>query len=57
VPARIVSLTERGLVTEENSANLPPAELLDQVAFLSPAQIATAKQVLADNWGPMVADA
>ncbi|MFN8021515.1 MAG: ABC transporter substrate-binding protein [Acidimicrobiales bacterium] len=57
VPARIVSLTERGLVTDDMKANLPPDELLDQVSFLTPAQIAAAKQVLADNWGPMVADA
>lgn len=57
VPARIVSLTERGLVTEESKANLPPDELLDQVAFLTPDQIAAAKDVLASNWGPMVADA
>ncbi|MFM1752388.1 MAG: hypothetical protein RL119_1350 [Actinomycetota bacterium] len=57
VPARIVSLTERGLVTEESKVNLPPDELLDQVAFLTPDQIAQAKEVLAANWGPMVADA
>jgi len=57
VPARIVSLTERGLVTEESKANLPPDELLDQVAFLTADQIAQAKEVLAANWGPMVADA
>jgi putative spermidine/putrescine transport system substrate-binding protein len=57
VPARIVSLTERGLVTEELKADLPPEELLDQVEFLTPAQIAAASEVLAENWGPMVADA
>jgi hypothetical protein len=37
--------------------NLPPDELLDQVSFLSPAQIAAASDVLAENWGPMVSDA
>lgn len=57
VPARIVSLTERGLVTEDKKANLPPDELLAQVSFLTPAQIAAAKDVLAEQWGPMVADA
>lgn len=57
VPARIVSLTERGLVTDEVKKNLPPAELLDQVKFLTPKQIAAAKEVLAAQWGPMVADA
>lgn len=57
VPARIVSLTERGLVTDEVKVNLPPDELLDQVSFLTPAQIAAAKAVLAEQWGPLVADA
>ena len=57
VPARILAITDAGLVTEESKKNLPPEDLLAQVKFLSPAQIAAAKQVLADNWGPMVADA
>lgn len=57
VPARVVSLTERGLVTDEVKKNLPPAELLDQVKFLTPKQIAAAKDTLAAQWGPMVADA
>jgi putative spermidine/putrescine transport system substrate-binding protein len=57
VPARIVSLTERGLVTDEVKKNLPPDELLDQVKFLTPKQIAAAKDTLAAQWGPMVADA
>lgn len=56
VPARIVALTEAGLVTEEAKRNLPPDDLLDQVAFLTPDQIAAAKDILAQNWGPMVAD-
>lgn len=57
VPARIVALTEAGLVTDDVKKNLPPDELLDQVAFMTPAQIAAAKDVLAAEWGPMVADA
>lgn len=57
VPARIVSLTERGLVTPDKKVNLPPDELLAQVKFLTPAQIAAAKVALAESWGPMVADA
>jgi len=57
VPARIVALTKAGLVTEDAKKNLPPADLLDQVKFLTPAQIKAAKDVLATNWGPMVADA
>lgn len=57
VPARIEALTEAGLVTDEIKKNLPPDELLSQINFLTPAQIAAAKEVLAANWGPMVADA
>jgi len=57
VPARIVAVTEKGLVTEASKANLPPDELLDQVSFMTPAQIAAAKDILAAQWGPMVADA
>jgi putative spermidine/putrescine transport system substrate-binding protein len=56
VPARIVALTEAGLVTEEAKRNLPPEELLDEVAFLTPPQILAAREALAANWGPMVAD-
>jgi putative spermidine/putrescine transport system substrate-binding protein len=57
VPARIVALTEAGLVTDDAKKNLPPQELLEQVAFLTPEQIAAAQDVLEENWGPMVADA
>lgn len=57
VPARIEAITAAGLVTEESKANLPPDELLGEVSFLAPAQIAAAKDVLAAQWGPMVADA
>ncbi|NBO53793.1 MAG: ABC transporter substrate-binding protein [Actinobacteria bacterium] len=57
VPARIEALTEAGLVTEDMKTNLPPDELLSQVEFLTPNQVAAAKEVLAANWGPMVADA
>ena len=57
VPARIEAITKAGLVTADAKKNLPPDALLSQVKFLSPAQIAAAKQVLADQWGPLVADA
>ena len=57
VPARIDALVKAGTVTDDMKGNLPPDELLSQVAFLTPAQIDAAKTVLADNWGPMVADA
>jgi putative spermidine/putrescine transport system substrate-binding protein len=57
VPARIEVLTKAGKVTADMKKNLPPDELLSQVKFLSPAQIAKAKSVLEAQWGPMVADA
>ena len=57
VPARIDALVKAGTVTDDMKGNLPPDELLGQVAFLTPAQIAAAKEVLAEQWGPMVADA
>ncbi|MBU6315124.1 MAG: ABC transporter substrate-binding protein [Acidobacteria bacterium] len=57
VPARIDALVKAGKVTEDSKKNLPPEELLSQVNFLTPAQIAAAKAVLAEQWGPMVADA
>ena len=57
VPARIEAITAAGLVTDEMKVNLPPDELLGEVSFLTPAQIAAAKAVLAEQWGPMVADA
>ena len=57
VPARIEALTEAGLVTDEVKKNLPPDELIAKINFLTPAQIAAAKEVLAENWGPLVADA
>ncbi len=57
VPARIEALTAAGLVTDDVKKNLPPDELLSQIKFLTPAQIKAAKEVLAEQWGPLVADA
>ena len=57
MPARYEALVEAGLVDRGDKANLPPDELIAQVEFLTPAQIAAAAEVLAENWGPMVADA
>lgn len=56
IPARYASLVERGLVSEELAANLPDAELIESIEFPSQAQIDAAKALLAENWGPMVAD-
>lgn len=57
VPARIEALTEAGKVTDDMKTNLPPDDLLSEVAFLTPNQVAAAQTVLAENWGPLVADA
>ena len=48
---------EACIFIDDMKVNLPPDELLSQVSFLTPAQIAAASDVLAENWGPMVADA
>jgi putative spermidine/putrescine transport system substrate-binding protein len=57
MPARFAALEASGKITEDMKANLPPAELLDQVAFLTQEQIDAANAVIQENWGPMVADA
>ncbi len=57
IPARFEALVAAGKVTEEAKKNLPPAELIAKVNFLTPAQITAAKDVLAKEWGPQVADA
>ena len=57
IPARFEALVAAGKVTEEAKKNLPPAELIEKVIFLTPAQITAAKDVLAKEWGPQVADA
>ncbi len=57
MPARFEALVDAGLVDEAAMANLPSADLIAQVEFLTPTQIAAAAEVLGENWGPMVADA
>lgn len=57
MPARFAELVKAGKVTAELKKNLPPDNLVAQIKFLTPAQIAKAKDILGANWGPMVADA
>ncbi len=57
MPARFAALEASGKITAEAKKNLPPADLLAKVAFQSAAQVDKANTALADNWGPMVADA
>lgn len=56
IPARYAALVAAGKVSAETAKNLPPAELIDGITFPSQDQIAKAKEILADRWGPMVAD-
>ena len=57
IPARYETLVENGVITDDMLANLPPADLIAQIAFPNADQIAAAQAALAENWGPMVADA
>jgi putative spermidine/putrescine transport system substrate-binding protein len=56
VPARYEALVAAGKVTDELKKNMPAPELLSQVAFPTQDQIAAAKDVLAAQWGTLVAD-
>jgi putative spermidine/putrescine transport system substrate-binding protein len=55
IPARFATLLSEGKVSDAVKANLPSADLIKQIKFPSADQIDKAKQVLTDNWGPMVA--
>jgi putative spermidine/putrescine transport system substrate-binding protein len=57
MPVRFAELEKSGKITPEKKKNLPPASLLAKVAFQTAAQVDAANKALADNWGPMVADA
>ena len=57
MPARYAALDAAGAISEADKANLPPADLLAKVVFLTPEQSTAANDTLVANWGPMVADA
>jgi len=57
IPARYAAMVDSGVITDDMLANLPPAELIEQIEFPTLDQIAAAQEALATNWGPMVADA
>lgn len=56
VPARYAAMLDAGIVPAELSASLPSADIINAVAFPTQDQIAAAKTVLTENWGPLVAD-
>jgi putative spermidine/putrescine transport system substrate-binding protein len=57
MPARYAAVDAAGLISAEDKANLPPADVLAQVQFLTEEQTAAADAAIQENWGPMVADA
>ncbi len=57
MPARFNALVAEGKVSAEQMKNLPPADLVAKVSFLTMAQVKKANEALQANWGPMVADA
>ena len=54
IPARFPTLVENGTITEEMQANLPPADLIADVSFMTAEQTDAANAALVENWGPMV---
>jgi len=56
IPARFAALVAAGKVSTEMMANLPAPELIASITFPTPAQIKAAKEILAAQWGPLVAD-
>ena len=57
MPARYAELDKSGKITAEDKKNLPPADLLAKVVFITADQTTKAADALNTNWGPMVADA
>ncbi|MBM3687961.1 MAG: extracellular solute-binding protein [Actinobacteria bacterium] len=56
IPARYAALLEKGLISDEIAANLPPAETIAAISFPTQEQTDKAKALITENWGPMVAD-
>jgi putative spermidine/putrescine transport system substrate-binding protein len=54
VPARYAALVAAGKVTEDMKKNMPADDLVAKVTFPSQEQIATAKEVLAEQWPALV---
>jgi putative spermidine/putrescine transport system substrate-binding protein len=56
IPARYAAMDAAGVITDDMKANLPPAELIEQISFPTAEQTEAMKAQLTENWGPMVAD-
>ncbi|MEI2705006.1 MAG: ABC transporter substrate-binding protein [Ilumatobacteraceae bacterium] len=57
MPARYAALVDSGKISADQMANLPPADVLAKVSFLTADQVAKANTVLQENWAKMVTDA
>ena len=54
MPARFQALSDSGKLTDEMKTNLPPADVLAKVSFLTADQVAKANETLQANWANMV---
>jgi hypothetical protein len=57
MPARFEELVKAKKISAGDMANLPAADLIAQVKFLTQDQITKANQALTDNWDKMVLQA
>ena len=57
MPARFQELVKANKISAEDMKNLPAADLIAQVKFLTQDQITKANQALTDNWDKMVLQA
>lgn len=57
MPARFAALEKAGKITAEMKTNLPSADVLAKVKFMTADQTKKANDLLTAQWGPMVADA
>ena len=57
MPARYASLDKAGKIDAAAKKNLPPADVLAKVKFMTADQTKKANDLLTEKWGPLVADA
>ena len=57
MPARFQELVKADKISAADMENLPAADLIAQVKFLTQEQITKANQALTDNWDKMVLQA
>ncbi len=57
MPARFAALEKAGKITDDLKKNLPTADVLAKVKFMTADQTKKANDLLTAKWGPLVADA